>query len=330
MRRRCHLHPGAPLLLAVAVVGLLMVGCDADRFQSVLHPRGPDADRIARLWWIMLTIYSGVFILTLLVLMAALLTRRRDRSPAGPRFVVAAGIVLPTLILIAMLVYTIRVTSASPPTEPALTIRVVGHQWWWHVEYLELGITDANELHIPAGVPVRLELSAADVVHSFWIPNLHGKMDLLPEHANELIITAHEPGRYRGQCAEYCGTQHAWMALWVVAHDPADFDAWGEANRKTPPDPDDPQLLRGRTIFNEAGCGACHRIDGVADGVTGPDLTHMASRLTLGAGLMPNDHGGLAGWIADPQPLKPGVKMPPTYLPPDELHDLVAYLRSLE
>ncbi len=316
--------------VSAVISAALLAGCEGDRLQSMLHTKGPDAARIATLWWVMLGVYGAVTVVTFGLLAVGLLARRRDRSPVGARFVLVAGVVIPTLILLAMLVYTVWLTEALPQREAALTVRVTGHQWWWQVEYPELGIVDANEIHIPAGVTVRFELAAQDVIHSFWLPNLGGKMDMLPEHDNVLYLEAEEPGRYRGQCAEYCGTQHAWMALWVVAHEPAEFERWVASRREPPARPTEPTLVRGRDLFIGAGCGVCHRVEGVAGGLAGPDLTRIGSRLSLGAARVPNTREELHRWLADPNQVKPGVLMPATPLPAEDLSALVDYMRSLQ
>jgi cytochrome c oxidase subunit II len=212
-----------------------------------------------------------------------------------------------------------------------LTIRVIGHMWWWEVRYPEQRIVTANEIHIPAGQPVRLELTSADVIHSFWVPRLHGKRDLIPGLETVFWIQADEPGVYRGQCAEYCGTQHANMAFHVVALPKEQFDAWLAAPGKARPSPANADGSPGYRVFLKAGCGQCHAIDGTpAIGTAGPDLTHVGSRGSIGAGMLPNNRGNLAGWVANPQAIKPGAKMPRTYLSGDDLMALVSYLEGLK
>jgi cytochrome c oxidase subunit 2 len=201
--------------------------------------------------------------------------------------------------------------------------------WWWEVRYPAPGIVAANELHIPAGQPVRLEMTSADVIHSFWVPRLHGKRDLIPGISTTFWIEASEPGVYRGVCAEYCGTQHANMAFDVVAHAPEEFAAWLAAPARRGPHSAAEQP--GLAVFRRAGCGQCHAIRGTpAVGTAGPDLTDFGSRRTIAAGMLPNTRGHLAGWIANPQAIKPGSKMPRTYLDGDELWTLVLYLESLQ
>ena len=203
--------------------------------------------------------------------------------------------------------------------------------WWWEVRYPQQQITTANELHIPVGRPVRLELTSADVIHSFWVPRLNGKRDMIPGLKTIFWIQADEPGVYRGQCGEYCGTQHANMAFEVIALESAEFDEWlaQQTSAKSPPRSEAAE--RGGEVFQSAGCAQCHAIQGTdATGTAGPDLTHVGGRRMIGAALLPNTRGNLSGWIADPQGIKPGVKMPRTYLAADELQDLVTYLEGLK
>lgn len=335
-RRRRHRSRLAAFFPAVAAGALLAMlhGCHQEHRQSALHPAGPAAERIADLWWLMLAVLGGVFLVTMLLALVAILRHRRSSEPGRPVgqwFIVAGGIVLPAVILVGLLIASLFTTvGLHPPGEP-VTIRVTGHQWWWEVEYPEQGIVTANELHIPVGRPVRLELKTADVIHSFWTPNLHGKMDLLPELTNTLVLQASRPGVFRGQCAEYCGIQHAWMAFEVVALAEEDFVAWVEARQQQSPDPTEPLAARGREVFTTAGCNTCHTVRGEkAEGEVGPDLTHIGSRRTIGAGLLPNNKGNLTGWVANPQALKPGNKMPRSYLESEDLHAVVEYLRSLQ
>jgi cytochrome c oxidase subunit 2 len=203
--------------------------------------------------------------------------------------------------------------------------------WWWEVRYPEQDIVTANEIHIPAGEPVRLELASADVIHSFWVPRLNGKRDLIPGMENVFWIQADEPGVYRGQCGEYCGAQHANMAFHVIALPRDEFNAWLAARTKLPPQPATAAAQRGAQIFRTAGCVQCHAIRGTqASGNAGPDLTHLGSRGTIGAAMLPNTRGNLAAWIADPQAIKPGIKMPRTFLAADDLQALVTYLEGLK
>jgi cytochrome c oxidase subunit 2 len=216
-----------------------------------------------------------------------------------------------------------------------MRVRVTGHQWWWEIEYLDATPADrirtANELHIPAGRPVTLELISDDVIHSFWVPSLQGKRDLLPGYANNLQVQASRPGRYRGECAEFCGWQHAHMAFVVHAHEPEAFVRWQREQRRPAREPVSPEQVRGREVFLGSTCAQCHAIRGTdAAAMLGPDLTHLASREQIAAGTLPNDAANLSAWILDPRRFKPGTTMPPAQLSAQDLGALVAYLSSLE
>jgi cytochrome c oxidase subunit 2 len=225
---------------------------------------------------------------------------------------------------------------AHPSTPPGVTIRVTGHQYWWEVEYVgrepSESFTTANELHVPVGVPVRLELVAGDVIHSFWVPQLAGKTDLIPGQRNVMWIQAERPGRYYGHCAEYCGAQHANMEMYVIAEPKREFESWLARERQAAPGPAQMSDATGYAVFQRVGCANCHTIRGTtAGGRVGPDLTHLASRTTIGAGVLPNTRGNLAGWIANAQAIKPGIAMPTMgeSLAPNDLQHLLAYLETL-
>jgi cytochrome c oxidase subunit II len=213
-------------------------------------------------------------------------------------------------------------------------VKITGSQWWWEIEYVDSAssrrLVTANELHIPVGAPIRIELAARDVIHSFWVPRLHGKLDMVPGHRNVMWLRADSAGVYRGQCAEFCGHQHAKMALTVVAEPREAFDAWLNHQLQPAPPPATTDQIRGREVFESSTCLMCHTIRGTsAAASTGPDLTHLASRGTIAAGTLPNTRGNLGGWITDPHSIKPGVKMPANSLSPDDLHALLSYLESL-
>lgn len=324
--------------------------------QSMVHPGGPAAAEIAWLWWIMLGIFTAVFILVMVLLLYGIYRRssivaasasaseNSTGTASGPSrsagemppwgrtgFIVAGGVILPVLVLTPLYVYSLTASARLRMPKDAVTVRVVGHMWWWEVRYPESGVVSANEIHIPAGKPVRLELTSIDVIHSFWVPRLNGKRDMIPGIENSFWIQADQPGIYRGQCGEYCGTQHANMAFEVIALESADFDAWLVAQKTKPPDPEKSGTEYGLRVFLKAGCVQCHSIQGTETaGNAGPDLTHLGSRRMIGGAMRPNTRGNLAGWIADPQAIKPGSKMPRTYLAADELQALVAYLESLQ
>jgi cytochrome c oxidase subunit 2 len=217
----------------------------------------------------------------------------------------------------------------------AVSIQVIGHQWWWEVKYdgptPDQSFTTANEIRVPVGKPVRARLESRDVIHSFWVPSLNGKMDLITGQTNETEFKAERPGVYRGQCAEFCGLQHALMALEVIALPADQYEAWRSQQLKSPRVADDPVLAHGDSLFRAKGCGLCHTISGTpAGGKIGPDLTHVGGRRTIGAGTLPMTAGNLAGWIVDPQHIKPGNKMPAVPLAAKDLDTLVSYLEALK
>lgn len=305
-------------------------------WQSALAPAGPDAAIIHQFTWVMsaaaLLILAGV--LTLL----ALAVYRGPRPVNAVRWIAGLGIAFPTVVLTLLLGWsTWRSAQLTPQSSrDAMVISVTAKMWWWEVRYRDPAggpdIIAANEIHIPTGRAVYLSLSSNDVIHSMWIPALAGKMDMLPGRPTGLTLRADKPGVYRGQCAEYCGTQHARMALHVVAQPQAGFDAWLQRQRQPAAAPTSAMLIRGRDAFIGQRCGACHTIRGVQDDARlGPDLTHVGSRSHIGAGTLRNHRGTLAGWIADPQASKPGVAMPPAgEIDGDTLRALAAYLEHLK
>jgi cytochrome c oxidase subunit II len=317
-------------LWPAGLTALLCLSACSDATEHMLNPAGPAAARIDRLWWEMFVVYGVIYIITLLLLLTALTIRRRERPMLGSRFVFVSGIVLPTIILLIMMVILIHDTMELGRGEAEFHVKVVSHHWWFEVYYPELGIVDANEINIPAGMRTKFELRSHAVVHSFWVPRLGGKRDMLPDHPTYLTLTADQPGDFRGTCTEYCAGPHALMAFRLIAHDPEAFARWAQDRRKPPPEPVDPLHKRGREVFIQEGCMACHAIRGVSESNAGPDLTLVGSRRTLGAGTIPHTAGALAGWIANPQEIKPGNLMPRSYLPPDDLHAVTAYLRSLQ
>ena len=308
--------------------------------QSIIHPAGIQAARVSHLWWVMFWICAVVWAAVAVAALVAIARGRRGSSTAtdtqiGRSVTVAGGLSVAALLgLLFQSIVTGRAldTLRSPD---ALRIQVTGNQWWWDVQYEHavpsLRVTTANEIHIPVGRAIRFDLLSTDVIHSLWIPNLQGKIDLVPGRLNELWLRADQPGVYRGQCAEYCGLQHAKMALVVVADSPDDFERWLAANRAPASPPTTPEEQRGRDIVERGPCAMCHTIAGTsAGGRSAPDLTHLASRSTIGAGTLPNTKGYLAGWIADPQHIKPGNRMPPPGLNGEELQAVLAYLETLK
>jgi cytochrome c oxidase subunit 2 len=306
--------------------------------QSALDPQGPRARELAELWWIMA---AGAVVIWLFVIGCAVYaTRIRPRAHedfAGTAFILGGGVGLPLIVLSSLLVYSFLVgrEPAATPGE-GLRIEVTGNRWWWEVRYFPPGadepVISANEVRLPIGQPVELSLLSTDVIHSFWIPQLAGKTDMIPGRVNRMVIEAENAGVFRGQCAEYCGGPHALMALHAVAMPHDEFGSWLEHAARPARTPEDPFLLRGRELFVTSGCGTCHTIRGIAaDGQLGPDLTHVGGRISLAAGILPNNIGSIAGWIAGAQNLKPGNLMPSfDVFSGSELRALAAYLESLE
>jgi cytochrome c oxidase subunit 2 len=325
-----------PLLLgAVAVVAITRA---AGSF-PVFDPRSRRAAPIVDLTWFVLVLVALVFLLTEGALLAFVFRYRHRGEPGEPRQIrghrrlEVAWTVLPALLLAVVFALTVRAMRAVDAAgEPGLTIQVTGHQWWWEYRYPGQGVVTANELHIPAGQDVRLELTSVDVIHSFWVPQLGRKMDVVPGRTNVLFLRADEPGTFRGACAEYCGAQHAWMRLLVIAESPDQFAAWAAAQRQAPGPPATALAGQGRQLFlgGPADCAACHTIAGVSAGTVGPDLTHVGGRQTLAAGALTNSPTNLANWLANPQAVKPGNLMPDLRLSEDEIRALTAYLDSLK
>jgi cytochrome c oxidase subunit 2 len=319
----------ARLALTCAAIAVVLTGCDGGH--NLLHPFGPPARRIADLGWLMMIIAAGVAVIFYGALVFGVFRRhRRDDYRIGEQtLVVAGGIVLPLAVILTLsglTIHTLDEQGARGPVE----IDVTGHQFWWEVHYTRERFTTANELHIPVGRRVRLTLHSDDVIHSFWVPNLAGKIDMIPGRTNTIVLEADKPGVYRGQCAEYCGVQHAKMIFFVIADQPAAYTRWlaheGAGVSGAKASTSDPGLK----AFLDLSCASCHTIRGTpADGDLAPDLTHFASRRTIGAGAAPNTRGYLAGWIPDSQALKPGNLMPRIPLSPAQLQSLTTYLESL-
>jgi cytochrome c oxidase subunit 2 len=315
-------------------------------WQSVLTPAGPQASNIARLSWFAFVVATIVYLLTVGALWWALRRGRRrarndepvahdgdGRMTRGVTWALAATVVT-LLIFFGYDLSVGRTLSASLGAHP-LTIEVTGHQWWWEAQYADTSahgrFTTANEIHIPVGRPVLFLLSATDVIHSVWVPNLGGKKDLIPGYTQSAWFQADTPGVYRGQCAEFCGVQHAKMGMFIVAEPSAQFERWVSSQRESAQTAIDSVQRRGREVFMTNTCAMCHSIEGTEAGShNGPDLTHLASRRTIAAGTLPNTRGNLAGWIVDPQGIKPGSRMPPNMLAPKDLDALLTYLQSLK
>lgn len=327
------------------LIPVLCGGCHRDHSQSMLQPAGPAAAEIAWLSWFLIAICSIIFFAVMVLLAVAVLKRPArtpvadadadadvpgNSQPLGQRFVLITGLVLPSIVLIAILLLSLKTQVALKIPDTTENIRVVGHMWWWEVHYPDHGIIIANEIRLPVGEPIRIELESVDVIHSLWVPSLQGKMDLIPGKTNTLWLQADRPGDYRGVCAEYCGVQHAKMGLVVVAQSRDEYDQW-LAERQEPPLEISGQAERGREVFFESTCHNCHAIAGTdAIASRGPNLTHVGNRKTLGAGILPNNSENMKDWISQPQVLKPGSLMPKTDVSPKDLLDLVKYLESLQ
>lgn len=305
--------------------------------QSALVPHGPNAGSIATLSWVMFI--GAALIMALVGVMAGLAValppeRRRWMSRRG--FIIGWGVAFPAVTLTVLLVYGLTITRDLLGAGRILRIEVVGERFWWRVHYLdgtgEPQLVSANEIRIPVGQPIEFVLKSNDVIHSFWVPSLAGKLDMIPGRANVIRFAADRAGIYRGQCAEYCGDQHALMAFYVVAMPLDAFEAWYAAESRPAREPAIALLAEGRDLFHSNGCGACHVVRGTpADGKLGPDLTHVGGRLSIAAGTFPTSVGTLAGWISSSQHLKPGNLMPSFgNLEGRELRAIAAYLESLK
>ncbi len=323
-----------------AGLGMAMSRMAEANNQSVLAPASAQAQGIGTLWWVMFWVGTIAFIGTLLVLAVGLWRGHVLNRPLGitgsRNLVVIAGVVIPLGVLLTLVGGSLMLgkeLSAEPP-ENAITIEVTGWRWWWEVRYLDENgdpmFTTANEMHVPVGRPVALRLRAEDVIHSFWVPNLHGKTDMVPGHENTSWFQVEQAGEYRGQCAEFCGEQHALMAFLVIATPEGEFERWLANQQQPAREPDTAELRRGRDVF-ESACGDCHTVRGTtADGDHAPDLTHFGSRRTLGAATRPASRAHIAGWVANSQGIKPGNLMPPMKLEPEDLTAVTAYLESLK
>ena len=318
-------------------------GCQG--WQSVLDAQGPAASSIARMFWIFVAVLATVWVLTMIALLLSLRGRRPNdadpltTNPGTERRMtitisVAIGLTLLTVISLTGLSYAAQKVLFAHK-DGALTLLVTGQQWWWKVTYEDSRpnrvFTTANEIHIPVGEPVLIKLESSDVIHSFWVPSLTGKMDAITGRQNQIQLQADRPGIYRGQCAEYCGLQHAHMGVLVVAESKEDFERWRDQQISSAIPPGDAERQRGMEIFLSKPCIMCHQIRGTdAGGKIAPDLTHVGSRRYIGAGTLETTRGNIAAWIVDPHGVKPGVNMPTIQLEPDEVQPLASYLEGLK
>ncbi|MBA2491670.1 MAG: cytochrome c oxidase subunit II [Gammaproteobacteria bacterium] len=314
---------------------LILAGCAGP--QSALAPSGLEAAWVAQLFWVML-IGAGL-IWTLVIGFAIYVTRLNPQAhseKAAGRLIVWGGVVFPVTVLGALLIYGLALMPALRAPGGGLRIEVSGEQWWWRVKYSPPGraapVTSANEIRLPVGQRSEIILTSPDVIHSFWIPSLAGKVDMIPGRINRIVLEPTETGVYRGQCAEYCGTAHALMAFSVVVMPRDKFAQWLEQEARPAATPRAPRIEKGRNLFLVTGCGACHTVRGTrARGVIGPDLTHVGSRRTIGAGTLVSNTKSIARFIAQTQRIKPGVRMPSFgMLPGKDIDAIAAYLESLE
>jgi cytochrome c oxidase subunit 2 len=303
---------------------------------SLVDAAGPRAAMTANLFWFMLALGLAVYLVVMGLLATSLITRRQLADPTRTRMVVIGGLAAPAVILLGLIVADLRtLVAVAAPARPAdLTLDVVAHQWWWEIRYPDLQLATANEIHIPANQTVVIHLSSVDVIHSLWVPRLAGKTDVVPGQTGSMWLEADAPGEYRGQCAEYCGIEHANMAFTVVAHPADEFQQWVSGQQQPALAPTDPALARGAQAFASLGCIGCHAIrysgTTATGGGLGPDLTHLASRKTIAAGAAINDEPMLERWIANPGAIKKGTTMPATNTDADTLRALAQYLAALK
>jgi len=346
------------LLGTAPLISLLFLsGCASA--QSTLNAKGPAAARIASLSWLMTILFVVVSIAMWALLAVAFAKRRGSLSEHAPidigggqAWIAIGGLALPLFVLTVIFILGLRLLAAFPihgmhggmraGTRPEMEadaikpeILIIGHQWWWEIQYLDGNpdrqFTTANEIHIPTHRPVNIELESGDVMHSFWVPGLHGKVDLIPGHPNFIRIEASGPGNFKGQCAEFCGAQHALMRLLVVAQGEDDYDTWLASQRAPGAVPTSSEAIRGEQIFLSGPCSMCHQVRGtLAGGHVAPDLTHFGSRQYLAANSFPNNDAYLEAWVTHAQSLKPGAQMPDlAQFDGEQLRDLVAYLHQL-
>lgn len=329
------------LLLWATVAPSLALGQADDawlRVPNALAPRGPFSARIADVWWFLLVIATAVFVIVCVLFAIAMIRRGEEITDGGethderayPWLVTGSVLTAITLLVTSVVTFTTMRALADPATPATHTFEIVGHQWWWEIRY-DGETIGANELHVPVGEAVQLELRSDDVIHSLWVPELAAKRDLVPGHPTSMWLQADEAGTHRAVCAEFCGVQHAKMGMLVVAEPAERFEAWLERVRSDAAPPEGESAEAGAAVFRETGCAGCHTIRGAgAGGRRGPDLTHLAGRRTLAAAHLPNTRGHLGGWIVDPQSTKPGNLMPPQDVAGEDLQALLDYLGGLE
>lgn len=334
-----------------AATALALTSC-AGHQQSVIDPVGPESGKIDSLYWFFFWLLGAIFLAVIVILLITLTRRHRgieqeplegthkpsEQTDSRLRRIVTGATIATVLILFVLIISSVTtgkaISELSNKKNP-LTIEVTGVQWWWQIRYVSSDasrtVTTANEIHIPVGRPVQIRELSNDVIHSFWVPNLNGKRDLIPSHTTTEWIEADHPGLYRGQCAEFCGLQHAHMAIWVVAEPQEKFNAWLQGQLQPAAVPVNEVQQRGQQVFMNNACIFCHQIRGTtAAGQNAPDLTHFGSRRGIAANTVPNTKGNLAGWILDPQSMKPGNHMATVAVNSTDLQPLIEYLESLK
>jgi cytochrome c oxidase subunit 2 len=326
----------AALTAVLVLLATLLVAC-SKRSPSIVDPKGTEAHKIAGVWWLMCGLAAAVYVVVGGFIVVAAFRGRGTTGGKSSRvrdstFIWVGGIIVPAAILLVLGAATVQASnSLRQPEKNPLRIEVVGKRWWWSVQYPDFNFTAANEVHVPVGRPLEIGIDSDNVIHSFWVPQLGGKVDMIPGQHNVWRGTATKEGTYRGECAEYCGLEHARMNFLVVAQSAASFDAWALRHQQPPSGPDNQLAANGQMVFLRAPCAGCHTIRGTAaQGTIGPDLTDIGSRLMLGANTVPNTEGYLGGWIVNSQTIKPGNLMPPIPLSSNDLQALIAYLRSLK
>ena len=329
-------------LLAICPALLALAGCEpANRPMTTLAPKSDLAVEIQSLL-IQVSLWDAlIFAIVIVAFVLAIFVFSTRVGEAAPPSQASSDLTLevawtlgPALVLLMISIPTVRtIFRSQPAVSPAgaLEITVVAHQWWWEFDYPD-GVKTANEIHIPTGQPIRLHLLSADIIHSFWVPQLGGKRDVVPGQINELTFIANTPGMYPGQCAEFCGLSHANMRFRAFVETPTDFAMWEKTQLAAPVQPADNDQLasEGAKIFATSPCTTCHTVGGISKGYLGPNLSHIGSRSTIAAGVLKNDPANLARWITDPQEVKPGANMPALLLPGPKLNALVAYLEGLK
>jgi cytochrome c oxidase subunit 2 len=325
----------ARLVILALAVGVGVAGCGSAG--SIVSPKGSEADRIAGAWWLMFGLACAVYVIVAGLIVYAATRGRRTRSTESRlqpnTFIWVGGVAVPLVILLVLAVVTVHTTAAlRKPAADALQIDVAGNDWWWAVHYQAADVTTANEVHIPAGQPIDIRLTSDNVIHSFWVPQLAGKEDVIPGQTNHLRFTADQPGTFRGRCAEFCGLQHAHMDVLVIVQTPGDFGRWLARRQSFVQEPTNEEEARGAVVFQREACAGCHTISGTAaHGTVGPDLSDLGERSTLGAGVLDNTLDNLQSWIDDAPSFKPGIVMPSfRSLAPDDIRALAVYLESLK